>query len=172
MKVLIVSDSHGLTQELSQIKQRHEVSAMIHCGDSELDMDAEELQHYIKVAGNCDFDSRYPTEQAVEIGDLVFYVTHGHLTDVNAGLLALSYRSKEYNADVVCFGHTHKAGAELVDEQLLINPGSIKQSRGKYEESYAILTWDSKSEIHVDFYSVDGRLLDPLSDRYTLHAGN
>ncbi len=39
MKVLIMSDSHGLTHEISIIKERHkqDVTAMIHCGDSELD---------------------------------------------------------------------------------------------------------------------------------------
>ena len=39
MKVLIISDSHGLEDELETIAKRHEDEAdlMIHCGDSELD---------------------------------------------------------------------------------------------------------------------------------------
>ncbi|WP_010651072.1 YfcE family phosphodiesterase, partial [Oceanobacillus massiliensis] len=101
-KVLILSDSHGLTDELNAIKERHQVKSMIHCGDSELDMDAAELEGFYKVAGNCDFDVRYPDEQTLEIGGLIFYVTHGHLHNVKMDLMGLSYRAKELNADVIC----------------------------------------------------------------------
>ena len=39
MKVLIVSDSHGLTTELEKLMENYqdEVDLFIHCGDSELD---------------------------------------------------------------------------------------------------------------------------------------
>lgn len=39
MNVLIISDSHGLEEELQTIAKRHEaeVDLMIHCGDSELE---------------------------------------------------------------------------------------------------------------------------------------
>ena len=41
MKVLFVSDSHGLTAELEKLVENHqdEVDLFIHCGDSELDPD-------------------------------------------------------------------------------------------------------------------------------------
>ena len=41
MKVLIVSDSHGLTTELEKLKAKYqgEVEHFIHCGDSELEAD-------------------------------------------------------------------------------------------------------------------------------------
>ena len=51
MKVLIMSDSHGLTHEISIIKEshKHDVAKMIHCGDSELaksDPNMSELIQY------------------------------------------------------------------------------------------------------------------------------
>ncbi|WP_188453484.1 metallophosphoesterase family protein [Virgibacillus oceani] len=162
-KVLIVSDSHSLTNEVTQIKERHRVDYMIHCGDSELDMDASELEGFLKVAGNCDFDNRYPNEQVTEIENVNFFVTHGHLYNVKSNLLNLAYRSKEYNAQVVCFGHTHIAGAEKSGNQLFINPGSIRQPRNRVEKTYAILEWDMLDDVYVTFYSLSGDTVDELN---------
>ena len=67
-KVLILSDSHGLTKEVEDIKKRHqhEVEAMIHCGDSELAYDAKELQGFYYAKGNCDFEPEMVDEQVVK----------------------------------------------------------------------------------------------------------
>ncbi|MCM3739930.1 metallophosphoesterase [Oceanobacillus luteolus] len=162
-KVLILSDSHGLTDELSEIKARHQVDYRIHCGDSELDIDAGSLEGFYKVAGNCDFDNRYPGEQVLELGGLKFLVVHGHLHKVNHGLMTLSLRAKEVNADVICFGHTHQAGVVSEGEQLFINPGSILQPRGNIKEkTYAILTWNSIDDLTVKFYKLNGEPYEAL----------
>lgn len=57
MNVLIISDSHGLEEELQTIAKRHEaeVDLMIHCGDSELETRHPALEPYAVVKGNCDF---------------------------------------------------------------------------------------------------------------------
>lgn len=162
-KVLIVSDSHGLTTELDEVKKQHPDVQMIHCGDSELDMDASELEGFVKVAGNCDFDSRYPQEQTVEIGGLRFFVAHGHQHQVKSGLMTISYRALEENADVVCFGHTHIAGAERSGELLLINPGSIRLPRLRDIKTYAILEWDSPDDVVVTFHTLSGEVVEELS---------
>ena len=49
MKVLIMSDSHGLTHEISMITDRHkqEVAAMIHCGDSELERNDPHMEEFL-----------------------------------------------------------------------------------------------------------------------------
>ncbi|TXK90073.1 metallophosphoesterase family protein, partial [Parageobacillus sp. SY1] len=49
MKVLIVSDSHGLTNELEEIVARHhhEANALIHCGDSVLPFDQKEIARFL-----------------------------------------------------------------------------------------------------------------------------
>jgi len=162
-KVLILSDSHGLTEEVTAIKDYHEIDYMIHCGDSELAFDASEMENFYKVAGNCDMDERYPMEQNLSIDGLQFFVTHGHLFNVKANLLQLGYRAKEENAQIICFGHTHIAGYEKVNEQLFINPGSIRESRGRSENTYAIIEWTETDYLQVNFYTPQGKLVDDLS---------
>lgn len=167
-KVLIVSDSHGLTEELNEIKARHSVERMIHCGDSELDLDAPELKGFIKVAGNCDFDARYPQEETVTIEGLHFFAAHGHRHQVKSNLMSIAYRAEEEGASVVCFGHTHIAGAEKVGKQLLINPGSIRLPRARAEKTYAIIEWESLDHVQVYFYTVTGELVKALSTKVSL----
>ncbi|PAV27711.1 YfcE family phosphodiesterase [Virgibacillus profundi] len=161
-KVLIISDSHGLTEEFAHIKERHQLKYMIHCGDSELGPDDPLLDDFYKVGGNCDFDPRYPEEQLINIDGLRFFVTHGHLHHVKTNLMTISYRAKEENAQVICFGHTHIAGAEHVDKQLFINPGSIRMPRNRKEKTYAIMEWDSPEDVTVNFYSIDGKPVEEL----------
>ena len=161
-KVLILSDSHGLTAEIAKIKERHQLNYMIHCGDSELDMDAEVLTGFYKVAGNCDFDPKFSNEEITFIEETRFLIVHGHLHQVKSGLLPLSYRAKEENADVVCFGHTHIAGAEKIDDQLFINPGSIRMPRNRREKTYAVMEWE-EDEASVRFYTPEGEEVKELS---------
>ncbi|MDL4841703.1 metallophosphoesterase family protein [Aquibacillus rhizosphaerae] len=164
-KVLILSDSHGLTKEVEMIKKRHknEVDQLIHCGDSELEMDAKELDDFMKVAGNCDLDSRFPNELDFSLEDLTFFVTHGHLFQVKSTLMPLSYRAEELQANVICFGHSHIAGAEVVKNKLFINPGSIRLPRNRKEHTYAILSWETKGNITVDFHDISGERIDDLT---------
>lgn len=158
-KVLILSDSHGLTTEITKIKERHHASYYIHCGDSELPKDAHELQDFITVKGNCDWQGDFPLEKIITIGGLRFLITHGHLFDVKAGLLQLQYRALEVDADVVCFGHSHIAYAEKVNGKLLINPGSIRQPKRFPDPGYVLLEWDDSMKIVVSFYSIYGEKL-------------
>ena len=97
MKVLIMSDSHGLTHEISIIKERHkqDVTAMIHCGDSELEKNDPYMNGMITVRGNCDRDSAYPNIVVEEIAGKRFLITHGHLYNVNMTLLNLSLKGEE-----------------------------------------------------------------------------
>jgi hypothetical protein len=161
-KVLIMSDSHGLTKELITIKERHKLKHMIHCGDSELPANTTELKHLHTVGGNCDMDPEFPEEQVMVIEGKRFFVVHGHLHRVKTGLLPLSYRAKEVGADVVCYGHTHMASVDEMDGQLFINPGSIRMPRGIREKTYAILEWiDTKCSIR--FYTPEGKEVSSLS---------
>lgn len=162
-KVLIMSDSHGLTQEIADIKKRHQLKYMIHCGDSELNYEAQELAGFIKVAGNCDFDSNYPNEEIIYIDGVTIYITHGHLYNVKANLMNLAYRAEETNALVICFGHTHIAGVEKVNQQLFINPGSIRLPKKRVEKTYAIMEWEQSDKIEVTFYSLKGDVIEALS---------
>jgi len=157
-KVLILSDSHQLVKEIAIITERHDVQNMIHCGDSELAGDHQVLEGLHTVRGNCDHDERFPEEKVLTIDDLTFLVTHGHLHQVKSrtGLANLSDYAKEKKVQVICYGHTHIAGAETIAGQLFINPGSIRMPRNRKEKTYAILSWNSSLDVLVEFYTVSG----------------
>jgi uncharacterized protein len=169
MKVLIVSDSHGLTKELEEIaaRHRHEVNALIHCGDSELSLEHKEITHFLIVRGNCDFTTQFPNERTEEIEGVRFFITHGHLYNVKMSLMNLYYRAKEVEAKVVCFGHSHIAGAEVIDGILFINPGSILLPRARKEKTYALLQIED-GKATVQFYELDGKEVASLAKTFTL----
>ncbi|AZB43846.1 metallophosphoesterase [Bacillus sp. FJAT-42376] len=168
MKVLIMSDSHGLTEEMALIIDRHknETSAVIHCGDSELQADDQAVHSMWIVGGNCDFDTRYPDELVQEAGQYRFLIAHGHLHSVKSTLMNLKYKAQETGASIVCFGHTHIAGSEMNDRILFINPGSIRLPRVRPERSYAIITLEDQ-QAHVLFYDFSGNPIKELEKSYS-----
>jgi uncharacterized protein len=167
MKVLIVSDSHGLTQELSMIKERHsDAGAMIHCGDSELKKSDPQMDRFLAVRGNCDLE-KFPEDLIQELDGIRFLITHGHLYNVKMTLMNLSYKAEETEASVICFGHSHLAGVELTQGKLFINPGSIRLPRRISAKTYVLLELNG-NEVQVDFYDLEGNLLNELSGTYQL----
>jgi putative phosphoesterase len=168
-KILVVSDSHGLTKELGALKERHreDVDLMIHCGDSQLMADDKEMAGFVAVRGNCDFDSRYPLDRLEEIAGKKVYVTHGHKYSVKTTLMKLHYRAREVQADIVCFGHSHILGAEMIDGVLFLNPGSILLPRERREKTYVILDL-LESQIHLSVFELNGREIPELSRDFGL----
>ena len=169
MKILIMSDSHGLTEDITMIKERHteEVDAIIHCGDSELEGNDPHMAGLLAVKGNCDFDPSYPNDRIEEIGGKRFFITHGHLYNIKMTLMNLSYKAEETGADVICFGHSHAAGSEMVDGRLFINPGSIRQPRGRKEKTYVILEIE-KDQFRLTFYDLEGSQVEELNRAYQI----
>jgi uncharacterized protein len=167
MKILIVSDSHGQTENLEILKNRHqhEVQAMVHCGDSELSQGDSTLDGFRTVKGNCDFLGTFPEELTFSQGGFTFYVVHGHKHNVKMTLMNLMYRSEEMSANIICFGHSHLAGTEMIEGKLFINPGSIHLPRGRKEKTYAILEIEG-TVASVYFYDEDGNLQKQLSTTY------
>jgi uncharacterized protein len=140
-KVLVISDSHGLTTELSLIREKHkdEVDLFLHCGDSELSSNNSALEGYLVVRGNCDFDEDFPEELVQKVGKWKILMTHGHRYQVKSTLTSLSYRAEELEARIVLFGHSHILGAEMLNGILFLNPGSIRLPRLRKEKTYCIL---------------------------------
>jgi uncharacterized protein len=168
-KVLIISDSHGLTKELEIIRERHlgEVDLMIHCGDSELMADNKAIEGYLTVMGNCDFTGGYPLETLTEVAGRKILVTHGHRFSVKTSLLKLAYKAEEVSADIVCFGHSHILGAEVIGGRLFLNPGSIRLPRERLEKTYVILDLlDDK--INMAVFEVNGKEIGELAFEFVL----
>ncbi|WP_107949950.1 metallophosphoesterase [Lysinibacillus parviboronicapiens] len=155
MQVLVMSDTHGDSRVIEKVRGFYpNVDTMIHCGDSELAFAHAAIADMKKVRGNCDNDQAFPDEAVFEIGDVTFFVTHGHLFNVKSSILSLSYRAKEVDAQIACFGHSHILGAEVIDDVLFINPGSLLKPRGRKEKSFAIVEI-SNAYFQVNFLTDD-----------------
>ncbi|WP_160722051.1 metallophosphoesterase family protein [Bacillus sp. USDA818B3_A] len=168
-KVLIVSDSHGLTDELEIIRERHleEVDLMIHCGDSQLMPTDKYMKGYLTVMGNCDFGAEYPLETTAEVAERKFFITHGHRYSVKSTLMNLKYKADEVNANIICFGHSHILGAEVVDGKLFLNPGSIRLPRERFEKTYVILDLQD-DKIHLAVFDLSGHEIKELAREFAL----
>lgn len=171
MKVLVVSDSHGLSEELKEIQEMHknQVDVMIHCGDSELAADHSHLRAFHNVQGNMDLaHDDFPNETLVEEQGYRLFVTHGHLYNVKMSYMNLAYRAEEYGADLVFFGHSHVAESFESNGMVFVNPGSIRLPRGRREKTYAICECEDRNKINVRFFEYNGNELSDLSTEYRL----
>jgi uncharacterized protein len=167
-KVLIVSDSHGWKDELQYLKHKHSsVDVLIHCGDSELMADDDAINGFVTVRGNCDYEKEFSEDAVVEVADRKIFVTHGHHYNVKSSLMSLGYRAKEVNANIVCFGHSHLLGFEMVDGILFINPGSIRLPRGRHERTYVILEIKDH-HIEVKVYDIQKGEIRALRQQFPL----
>lgn len=171
MKVLVVSDSHGLKNELFQIlnEQQQLVDLIVHCGDSELHKsDFSNIKNIIIVGGNCDYDRNYATEIIQQYNELNIFVTHGHLHNVKISLVKLTYRAEELRANLVCFGHSHVATAFVENNVLYVNPGSIHLPKNRIEKSYAIVEYQNKGTATVTFYDQSNNEITDLKQSFHL----
>lgn len=132
MRILVLSDSHGMPSRILDAVEAHpEAEALIFLGDGERDLDTVEnyyhsLPNVIKVAGNCDFSSSLPLLRVVTLSGKKIYCTHGHAEHVKYGTDELLLRARQEGADIVLYGHTH-TGVTCYDDGLYImNPGSIR----------------------------------------------
>ncbi|GGI41557.1 YfcE family phosphodiesterase [Mammaliicoccus stepanovicii] len=147
MKWIIVSDNHGEQGILHEIySKNNDADLFLHLGDSEFDYHDTELSLYNRVKGNCDFDPEFPIEEAGEVEHIKYFYTHGHRYDIKRSRDVLAAHAKGLNAKFAFYGHSHIALLESVDDVYCINPGSIAQSRGEWEESYAILEFDEEHQ--------------------------
>jgi len=160
MKILVMSDTHGDEEIIRHVREANlNVDAIFHCGDSELSPDNESLEDVHVVQGNCDWRDSFLEEKLIELSGVRIFITHGQLYDVKRALMPIKYKAEEMNADVVLFGHSHLLGAETDQGVLFLNPGSLKQPRGRREKSYAILQKIAEGW-HIQFYSDEQILLE------------
>lgn len=132
MKILVLSDSHSGHSFMSHCVERLKPDFLIHLGDHY--DDGEVLQEkfpYIplnQVPGNCDIyrcPFGAPNVVKCSYGGVVFFMTHGHNHHVKSGIGALVADARRNGAQVVLYGHTHRADCHQEEDGLwVINPGS------------------------------------------------
>lgn len=87
------------------------------------------------VRGNCDLNSAAPILISEKIEGKKFFVTHGHGYNVkNPALSELKNAAMWYpcEANVILYGHTHKARLEHEICCEILNPGTIGFSKPTY----------------------------------------
>lgn len=156
MKALIVSDNHGDRKILRDIQDRFakQVDVMIHCGDSELPNDSDEMTNFYAVKGNNDWQLDYPFQLTFAVNGVKFLLVHGDHDHVNYSLTPLMLKAQSLGTQVVCYGHTHQLAVSMEAGTLFINPGSVSLPRGEYSRlggTFALVEVTQKQFI-VDYY--------------------
>jgi uncharacterized protein len=91
------------------------------------------------VSGNVDdrHDPMLPRERTIPIGDLMLHVSHGD----ELGSPRPETLIARYAADILVYGHTHRAMTLRSDTgRLVVNPGAAGPRRFNLQPSVAILT--------------------------------
>lgn len=152
MKILIVSDTHGHTENLERaLGQEEPIDALIHCGDLEGSEDyieaLAECPCYM-VAGNNDWFTDLDRELEVELEGTKLLITHGHNYGVSMNFSYLLEEGRSREADVVLFGHIHRPVLEEYGDIILANPGSLSYPRQRGRKpTYLVMEIDKNKKI-------------------------
>ncbi len=139
MRILVISDSHSLEKN-QKIIDLENCDFNVHCGDSQLMSNDPDMKSFdMTCRGNCDFDRNYQISEVKDLNGLKLMVTHGHYFDVNYSLSSLRLAAIEKDVDVAFYGHTHVVNVDYQNNVLIINPGSLRQSRSAYPTTYVVL---------------------------------
>ncbi len=156
--IAVVSDTHGQDGHRLHGMTEEAVTAadfVLHAGDfvSESALDAFEAasNRLYGVYGNVDDEAvraRLPQAQAVTVEGFHIALVH----TVDGGVTGLEMFGREWEADLVVFGHSHRPGYEWTGERGLLNPGSHAEPRGNRP---------AHAELEVDESALTGALLTP-----------
>ena len=158
MKLLVISDIHGIKTNLPLIKKKFKefsCDSLIVLGDlyynygrtGQDDYDPEYVRKFLDsfsdklvcMKGNCDENINTYLEPFdiipgcinMKINNKDVYFTHGHV-----------YNKRTWHKDnaILISGHTHIAAFTNIGKYTYINPGSISLPLGKEEASYMLIT--------------------------------
>lgn len=154
MEFLILSDSHGSPNKLSEIYKRQikKPDAVFFLGDGIKDLSYCDFENTVvySVYGNCDFfcgGDDNDKEKILNIYGIKIMMTHGHIYNVKQGLDRIIQKAAAVEADLLLFGHTHKKYEKCFtpeDNEFLtlkkplyvMNPGAV----GNYENSWGCVS--------------------------------
>ena len=135
----LVSDTHSLVRQ-SVFSALEGVSFILHAGDVGGDPVLDALSAIAPVRavqGNVDEPNpRLEARIRIDVRGVSIHVSHGHEigSPTPADLL------QRYDADVLIYGHTHKALVHREGQRLVVNPGAAGPQRFDIKPSVARLT--------------------------------
>jgi len=139
MRIGLIADTHGLVRpELFDALAG--VDCLLHAGDVGGRAVLKELETIAPVRavyGNVDLPGDPYLESAVHltVDGRTIHVSHGH----ELGSPTPDRLLSRYDADVLVFGHTHRALLHREGERLVVNPGAAGPRRFDVQPSVAIL---------------------------------
>jgi uncharacterized protein len=140
MIIGLISDTHSLVRpELFQALAG--VELILHAGDVGGRSVLDELRAIAPVRavfGNTDRPGDPQLDAAIDliVDGVSIHVSHGHELGSPTPVRLI----ERYAADVIVYGHTHKALVERVQSRLVINPGAAGPKRFNLKPSVARLT--------------------------------
>ena len=151
MKVLIVSDTHRISDNLMKVLEIEKpIDMLIHCGDVEGDENLIEQAAgcpCLMVTVNNDFFSDLPKEREFFIGKNKVWLTHGHYYYVSMNNEIIKGEARVRGADIVMYGHIHRPLVEYDRGLIAVNPGSLTYPRQEGRlPSYVVMDVDDKSD--------------------------
>lgn len=142
-KILIISDNHGYMHQLRAVIEREApIDLFLHLGDGECSKSEYErilppLTASVYLKGNNDFMPLKPTARFALEGVEIF-AAHGHKYAVKQGCLVLENEAKKQGAQLVCYGHTHRAQIHESEGITYVNPGSFTGYYSPTGSTYAV----------------------------------
>lgn len=156
MLIGLISDTH-VTSKRGKLSEKifdkfDGVDLILHAGDITTQDVLDELSRIapvIAVLGNNDKLDLNKLE-IIEIKDKKILLAHGN------GIDDLYEFGLKYDADIVVSGHTHRPNYEIINDVILINPGSSNRPI-KSDASVALLRIDEK--VAVEFIDLSNKIV-------------
>lgn len=145
MRIIVISDTHGVSHRLERVLQKHckDADLFLHLGDGASEWETVSKKYpdlCMKiVVGNCDFNfTHLPAELLLKEEGYTVFATHGNLYQVKFGLDKIIQRARESHASILLYGHTHQSFTDYRDGIYIFNPGSLSRPQSGIP-SYGIL---------------------------------
>ena len=155
MKIIVMSDSHGLYPPVSRVAALHrDADLFVFLGDGERDLkelflaDPQLEEKFLILQGNCDSGTLFPQSQQQASYTLPhghkLFAAHGHQFQVGFGTERMVLAARQCHADIVLYGHTHVRDMRYEDGIYIMNPGSAALPRDGKKPSYGVLSITEK----------------------------
>jgi putative phosphoesterase len=146
----IISDTHGILPK-SVINHFKNVDYIFHAGDVGKLNIIEELHHIapvIAVYGNIDngeTKKELPAQKILNFNDFTICLVHdiGSINNFKYELF-----KKNFEVDLVIYGHTHNPHFEIYKKTIFLNPGSISYPREHKSGTVVVAQLEDKKFSH------------------------